>query len=86
MAEVEEGRRKKEEEKARLRQIAKEQRLGGATATDAMEGDDEFEQFDAEGDELLAEDSSEDEDSMQVVSLQPSDYASTILTRPRTTT
>lgn len=29
--------------------------------------DDEFEQFDAEGDELLAEDS-DDEDSMQVVS------------------
>lgn len=29
--------------------------------------DDEFEQFDAEGDELLADDSSEDEDSMQVV-------------------
>jgi nuclear GTP-binding protein len=34
-----------------------------------MEGDEEFEQFDAEGDELLAEDSSEDEDSMQVVGL-----------------
>lgn len=33
-----------------------------------MEDDDEeFEQFDAEGDELLAEDSDED-DSMQVVS------------------
>lgn len=34
-----------------------------------MEDDEEFEQFDAEGDELLAEDSSEDEDSMQVVGL-----------------
>jgi nuclear GTP-binding protein len=33
-----------------------------------MEDDEEFEQFDAEGDELLADDSSEDEDSMQVVS------------------
>jgi hypothetical protein len=30
--------------------------------------DDEFEQFDAEGDELLAEDS-EDDDSMHVVSV-----------------
>lgn len=30
--------------------------------------DDDFEQFDAEGDELLAEDS-DDEDSMQVVSM-----------------
>jgi nuclear GTP-binding protein len=43
-----------------------------------MEGDEEFEQFDAEGDELLAEDSSEDEDSMQVVSLPQSEYASRI--------
>jgi hypothetical protein len=34
-----------------------------------MENDEEFEQFDAEGDELLADDSSEDEDSMQVMSL-----------------
>ena len=32
-----------------------------------MDDDEEFEQFDAEGDELLAEDS-EDENSMQVVS------------------
>jgi nuclear GTP-binding protein len=37
-----------------------------------MEDDEDFEQFDAEGDELLAQDSSEDEDSMQVVSLPSS--------------
>jgi nuclear GTP-binding protein len=67
LAEIEEGRRRKEEEKAHLRQVAKEQRLGGATATDAMDDDEEFEQFDAEGNELLAEASSDDEDSMQVV-------------------
>ncbi len=65
---MEEQRRRKEEEAARRRQLAKEQNQGGATAEDAMEDDEEFEQFDAEGDELLADDS-EDEDSMQVVSL-----------------
>jgi nuclear GTP-binding protein len=65
LAEVEEQRRRKEEEAARRRQLAKEQNQGGATAEDAMEDDEEFEQFDAEGDELLADDS-EDEDSMQV--------------------
>lgn len=43
--------------------------MSGASAEDAMEDDEEFEQFDAEGDELLADDSSEDEDSMQVVRL-----------------
>ncbi|KAH9865786.1 hypothetical protein J1614_009373 [Plenodomus biglobosus] len=66
LAEIEEQRRKKEEEKARLRELAKQQKSGGAANTDAMDDDDsEFEAFDAEGDELLADDS-EDEDSMQV--------------------
>lgn len=69
LAEAEEQRRKKEEENARRRQLAKEQKLNGTDAENAMEDDDEFEQFDAEGDELLADDSSEDEDSMQVVCL-----------------
>lgn len=46
--------------------MAKQQRANRETAADAMEDDDqEFEQFDAEGDELLAEDS-DDENSMQV--------------------
>ncbi|EFQ90135.1 hypothetical protein P3342_003393 [Pyrenophora teres f. teres] len=66
LAEVEEQRRRKEEEKARLRQLAREQKTGGTAAEDAMEDDEEFEQFDAEGDELLADDSTEDEVSMQV--------------------
>jgi nuclear GTP-binding protein len=66
LAEVEEQRRKKEEENALRRQLAKEQKLAGGAVADAMEDDEEFEQFDAEGDELLADDSSEDEDSMQV--------------------
>lgn len=66
LAEAEEQRRNREEENARRRQLAKEQKLNAASAEDAMEDDEEFEQFDAEGDELLADDSSEDEDSMQV--------------------
>jgi len=66
LAEVEEQRRKKEEEKARLKELARQQRLDGTAATDAMEDDgSDFEAFDAEGDELLADDS-ENEDSMQV--------------------
>ncbi|KAJ4355090.1 nuclear GTP-binding protein nug1 [Ascochyta clinopodiicola] len=66
LAEVEEQRRLKEEDAVRRRELAKQQRAGGVAAADAMEDDDdEFEQFDAEGDELLAEDS-DDEDSMQV--------------------
>jgi len=65
LAEVEEQRRRKEEDNARRRQLAKEQQQKGTTAEDVMEDDEEFEQFDAEGDELLADDS-EDEDSMQV--------------------
>ncbi|KAF1364757.1 hypothetical protein EJ07DRAFT_161741 [Lizonia empirigonia] len=66
LAEVEEQRRQKEEDAVRRRELAKQQRANGGAAADAMEDDDEeFEQFDAEGDELLAEDS-DDEDSMQV--------------------
>ena len=49
--------------------MAREQKTGGTSAEDAMDEEEEFEQFDAEGDELLADDSSEDEDSMQVVRL-----------------
>jgi hypothetical protein len=45
-----------------------------------MEDDEEFEQFDAEGDELLADDSSEDEDSMQVVSDAALKICATMLT------
>jgi nuclear GTP-binding protein len=45
----------------------KQQALTGQGAEDAMD-DEEFEQFDAEGDELLAGDS-DDDDSMQVVSM-----------------
>jgi nuclear GTP-binding protein len=45
----------------------KQQALTGQGAEDAMD-DEEFEQFDAEGDELLADDS-DDDDSMQVVSM-----------------
>jgi nuclear GTP-binding protein len=68
LAEVEEQRRQKEEEIVRRRELGKQQKASGGAVTDAMEDDDEeFEQFDAEGDELLAEDS-DDEDSMQVVS------------------
>ncbi|KAH6615214.1 nucleolar GTP-binding protein-like protein 2 [Boeremia exigua] len=66
LAEVEEQRRQKVEDVARRRQLAKEQRANGgasADAADAMEdNDEEFEEFDAEGDELLAEDS----DDMEV--------------------
>lgn len=66
LAEVEETRRRKEEENARRKELAKQQqKAGGQDAEDVME-DSDFEQFDAEGDELLAEDS-DDEDSMQVV-------------------
>jgi nuclear GTP-binding protein len=66
LAEVEEQRRQKEEEIVRRRELGKQQKASGGAVTDAMEDDDEeFEQFDAEGDELLAEDS-DDEDSMQV--------------------
>jgi nuclear GTP-binding protein len=67
LAEVEEQRRQKEEEAVRRRALAKQQRASTGASADAMEDDedDEFEQFDAEGDELLAEDSG-DEDSMQV--------------------
>src|SRR5690242_16582296 len=66
LAEVEEQRRQKEEDAVRRRQLAKEQRANGGASADATEdNNDEFEQFDAEGDELLAEDS-DDEDSMQV--------------------
>lgn len=77
LAEAEEQRRRREEDNARRRQLAKEQKLNGASAEEAMEDDEEFEQFDAEGDELLAEDSSEDEDSMQVVRSAVSRYAET---------
>ena len=49
--------------------MAKQQKPGGVD-TEVEAEDDEFEQFDAEGDELLAEDS-EDDDSMHVVSLLP---------------
>ena len=52
-----------------MRQLAREQKTSGTSAEDAMDDEEEFEQFDAEGDELLADDSSEDEDSMQVVRL-----------------
>ncbi|KAL6704025.1 nuclear GTP-binding protein nug1 [Coniothyrium glycines] len=69
LAEIEETRRRKEEENAQRRELAKQQKAGAAVAEDVME-DDEFEQFDAEGDELLAEDS-EDEDDMQVESSNP---------------
>ena len=67
MAEVEEKRREKEEENARRKELARQQKLGGAVTADAMDDDAEFEQFEAEGDELLADDS--DDDSMEVVSL-----------------
>jgi nuclear GTP-binding protein len=64
LAEVEENRRLKAEETARFRQLAKEQRAnGGAPAGVAGE----FEDFDAEDNELL-DDGSEDEDAMDVVS------------------
>jgi nuclear GTP-binding protein len=64
LAEVEEKRRLKEEETARFRQLAKEQRAnGGAAATDPAE---DFEEFDAEDNELL-DDDSEDDDAMDMV-------------------
>jgi nuclear GTP-binding protein len=85
LAEAEEQRRRREEENARRRQLAKEQKLGGAPAEDAME-DEEFEQFDAEGDELLADDSSEDEDSMQVVCSPAVSRCANVLRPTRTTT
>ncbi|KAF1943190.1 nucleolar GTP-binding protein 2 [Clathrospora elynae] len=67
LAEIEETRSRKEEENARRRELARQQRLGSGAAADAdaMEDADEFETFDAERDELLA-DNSEDEDSMQM--------------------
>ncbi|RMZ69028.1 Delta-1-pyrroline-5-carboxylate dehydrogenase mitochondrial [Pyrenophora seminiperda CCB06] len=76
LAEVEEQRRRKEEEKAHLRQLAREQKNAGTAAEDAMEDDEEFEQFDAEGDELVADDSSDDEDSMQVQAVMAADRGS----------
>lgn len=67
MAEVEEGRRRKEEENAARRELLKQQKKNAGGATDAMEDDMEFEEFDVEDNELLGDDDSEAEDSMQVV-------------------
>lgn len=64
LAEVEEQRRKKEEESVRRRELAKQQRLNGGAAGDAMQPDAEL---DVEDNELLDDDSDMD-DSMQVVS------------------
>jgi nuclear GTP-binding protein len=66
LAEVEETRRRKEEETARRRELAKEQKLNGGAASEA---NDDFEDFDAEDNEQLDLDDSEDEDSMEVVGL-----------------
>ena len=67
MAEIEEQRQRKEEEAARRRELARQQNHGENSTGDAMEHDIEFEQFDAEENELLDSDST-DENSMQVVS------------------
>ncbi|CAO2650415.1 Nn.00g017070.m01.CDS01 [Neocucurbitaria sp. VM-36] len=70
LAEVEETRRRKEEETAQRRELAKQQKLGAGATADTMEDDGEFEQFDVEDNELL-DDASEDGDSMQVDSSNP---------------
>ncbi|KAF1915249.1 nucleolar GTP-binding protein 2 [Ampelomyces quisqualis] len=67
LAEVEENRRRKEEETARRRELAKEQRQNGGVSAEAA-GD--FEEFDAEDNELLDTDS-EEEDTMDVDNANP---------------
>lgn len=84
MAEVEETRRRKEEEAAQRRELAKQQKLGAVVTADAMEDDDEFEQFDVEDNELL-DDASEDEESMQVVGVPISLDVTETLNMNRTT-
>jgi nuclear GTP-binding protein len=63
LAEVEENRRRKEEENTRRRELVKEQKSNGGAAVQVA---DDFEEFDAEDNELLDADS-EDDDTMDVV-------------------
>lgn len=63
LQEIEEKRRIKDEETARRRELAKEQRDGGEAVMDTLEDNEDI----AEQDDLLDEES-DAEDSMQVVS------------------
>ncbi|KAF1964907.1 nucleolar GTP-binding protein 2 [Bimuria novae-zelandiae CBS 107.79] len=65
LAEIEEKRRLKEEENARRRELAKQQRANGETVTDTLENDVE------PADDEDLEDVSEEEDSMQVDDSNP---------------
>ncbi|KAL5120323.1 nuclear GTP-binding protein nug1 [Pleosporales sp. CAS-2024a] len=70
LAEVEETRRRKEDEALRRRELAKEQRLNGETVADAA-AEDDFAEFDVEDNELLDHSDSEDQDTMDVDNSNP---------------
>jgi nuclear GTP-binding protein len=76
LQEIEEKRREKDEEAARRKELARQQKQGGEAVANTMEGD--------EGllDEELLEEDSEDENSMQVVSLYCLDDMASLL-KPR---